>query len=505
MKDQRERRAKLNIIVSLLGQFVTLVCGLIIPRLLIGQFGSEAYGATTSISQFLTYITLLEAGIGGVARSALYKPLADGDMRQISAVVCEIKRFFRVIGYIFAAYVLVLACTFQRIADVRCFDWLSTAALVVVISISTFAQYFIGVSYAVLLQASQRTYITTVISMAATVLNTVFIVFFATRGFSLIIVKLASSIVFALKPLAMWAYVGKHFQLVQVKERNPKLLEQKWNGLGQHLAFFLHSNTDIAVLTILANLATVAVYSVYHMVVTQIQNVTTSFSAGMEAIFGDMLAKKEMNLLRRTFSYYETLLSVISVILFSVTAVMIVPFIKLYTKGITDVNYIQPVFAILLVIASLLYCLRIPYHALTIAAGHFRQTQIAAYGEAIINITVSIVLVIRFGLVGVAVGTVSAVLFRFFYYIFYLSRNIFFRQIWVSVKRIGVNGLTFALIAIGCGCFVSRIHISTYVEWIACSVVVGFASVLIVLLSMYLFYREDLAPVLNKVFRRKSR
>ena len=122
MKDQRERRAKLNIIVSLLGQFVTLACGLIVPRLLIGQFGSEAYGATTSISQFLAYITLLEAGIGGVARAALYKPLADCDMRQISAVVCEIKRFFRVIGYIFAAYVIVLACTFQRIADVRCFD-----------------------------------------------------------------------------------------------------------------------------------------------------------------------------------------------------------------------------------------------------------------------------------------------------------------------------------------------------------------------------------------------
>ncbi len=505
MKDQRERRAKLNIIVSLLGQFVTLTCGLIVPRLLIGQFGSEAYGATTSISQFLAYITLLEAGIGGVARSALYKPLADGDMRQISAVVCEIKRFFRVIGYIFAVYVIMLACTFQRIADVRCFDWLSTAALVVVISISTFAQYFIGISYAVLLQASQRTYITTVISMAATVLNTMLIVVLTTHGFSLIIVKLASSVVFALKPLAMWVYVRKHFQLVHVKEHNPQLLAQKWNGLGQHLAFFLHSNTDIAVLTILANLATVAVYSVYNMVVTQIQNVTTSFSAGMEAIFGDMLAKKEMDLLKRTFSYYETLLSVISLILFSVTAVMIVPFVKLYTKGITDVNYIQPAFAFLLVIASLLYCLRIPYHALTIAAGHFRQTQFAAYGEAFINITVSVILVIRCGLVGVAIGTVLAVLFRFFYYIYYLSKNIFFREVSISAKRFGVNGLTFALIVIGCGCFVSRIRISTYVEWVACSAVVGLVSALTVLISMYLFYREDLTPVLNKVFRRKSR
>ena len=263
MADQRARRAKLNIAVSLLGQFVTLVCGLIVPRLLIGQFGSEAYGATASIAQFLAYITLLEAGIGGVARAALYKPLAENDVDRVSAVVYEI---------------------------------------------------------------------TTAISMVATALNTVLIVILTGYHCSLITVKLVSSVVFALKPFAMWIYVQKHFQLRNTKQRNPKLLEQKWNGLGQHLAFFLHSNTDIAVLTVLADLTTVAVYSVYHMVVAQIQNVTASFSSGMEAIFGDMLAKKETEQLKRTFRYYETLLSFISLILFSVTAVMIVPFVNIYTQ-----------------------------------------------------------------------------------------------------------------------------------------------------------------------------
>ena len=43
----------------------------------------------------------------------------------------------------------------------------------------------------------------------------------------------------------------------------------------------------------------------------------------MEAIFGDMLAKKENELLQRTFSYYETLISTIAITLFSTTATMI--------------------------------------------------------------------------------------------------------------------------------------------------------------------------------------
>lgn len=123
-------------------------------------------------------------------------------------------------------------------------------------------------------------------------------------------------------------------------------MKQKWEGLGQHLAFYLHSHTDIAVLTIFVDLKAVAVYSVYNMVVAQMQNLSASFSTGMEALFGDMLAKEEQEKLHKTFSYYETLISIVTITLFSACAVLIVPFIRIYTADVADTNYIQPVFAI---------------------------------------------------------------------------------------------------------------------------------------------------------------
>ena len=152
----RSGRAKLNILFSLLGQFVTLVCGIIVPRMLIAAFGSEAYGATASIAQFLAYIALLEGGIGGVARAALYRPLAENDPQKIGEILNEIRRFFRTIAYIFAAYVLVLAIFFKPLSGTESLDWTTTFLLVIVISISTFAEYFIGISYSVLLQAAQK-------------------------------------------------------------------------------------------------------------------------------------------------------------------------------------------------------------------------------------------------------------------------------------------------------------------------------------------------------------
>lgn len=502
ISDTRAKRAKLNIVVSLGCQIIVLICGLVIPRSMIGSFGSEAYGATASISQFLAYITLLEGGIGGVARAALYKPLAENNILVISEIIGEIKRFFRIVGYIFAVYVLILACGFQKISNVECFDWFSTFALVIVISISTFAQYFVGISYSVLLQAAQRTYITSIINIATTILNTLLILLLIAVGSNLIIVKLVSSCVFVLRPVLMWMYVRKSYRLTKCDGKGKNYLSQKWDGLGQHVAYFLYSNTDIAVLTVLVDLRTVAVYSVYYMVVSQIENFTTSFSTGMEALFGDMLAKNEIKILHRTFGYYETLLSMITTVLFSVTAVLIIPFVKLYTSGITDTDYIAPLFSVLLIAASAVSCLRKPYHNIIIAAGHFRQTQIAAYGEAVINIILSVLLVIRFGLIGVAIGTLTATLFRMIYYADYLTKNIFNRKISLFIRRESVNiVICIAIYALG-SLIRASWNFSGYIMWALCGAIVTAMAIVITVVGNAVFYKDDLRQIMARGIRK---
>ena len=83
----RSKKALFNVISSLALQIVVVICGFIVPRLLIGTFGSSVNGVVTSISQFLGYITLLESGVGGVVRAALYKPLAQKNTKSISVII----------------------------------------------------------------------------------------------------------------------------------------------------------------------------------------------------------------------------------------------------------------------------------------------------------------------------------------------------------------------------------------------------------------------------------
>lgn len=57
-------------------QITILICGFIVPKVIITNFGSNVNGLVSSITQFLAYITLLEAGMGPVVKSALYGPIA---------------------------------------------------------------------------------------------------------------------------------------------------------------------------------------------------------------------------------------------------------------------------------------------------------------------------------------------------------------------------------------------------------------------------------------------
>lgn len=494
----RTQKAKLNIVTALITQFATLICGIIVPQLLIRKFGSEVYGATSSITQFLAYISLLEGGIAGVARAALYKPLAKNNEIEISNIVGEIKRFFKMIAFLFIIYTVILATTYNKIAHTS-FDWSFTFFLVIVISISTLAQYYFGIANSILLQADQKIYVNNLISTFAIIINTVMIILFIYLDCSIITVKLVSSCVFITRPILLSLYVKKNYRIHRPDKNVPKALTQKYTALGQHIAYFLHSNTDIVLLTIFTNLKTVAVYSVYNMIVVYIRSVTSSFVGGMESVFGNMLANNEKDNLQKTFSNYETLISIVATLLFSVAMVTIIPFVSIYTKSVTDTNYIQPVFSVLIILAELTYCLRLPYHYMINAAGHFKQTKIGAYGEALINILLSVALVFKYGLVGVSAATLLAMIFRFIYYGIYLAKNVIYRKLSLFIKRSMINMSGVIIIFIVGNILNGFMNVSNYFEWIILAGIVFVFAGLIIFFINWCFYRQEVRSIIDRV------
>ena len=356
MVDARDDRAKRNIATALCNQLITTACGIVTLRVLLASFGSEAYGICASITQFLSYIMLLESGIGGVARAKLYAPLARRDMCEVSAVYNAIRRFFYYVAAAFVVYSVLLGLTYHDLAGVTLYSRPYIFALVLTIGLSTLAKYMGGLANLTLIVADQRQYVNNCIMIAAAVVNAAAVVLLTQLKTQLLWVKLGSSLIFAVRPLLYRLYVRKHYPLPKAGKTSA-VLDQKWTGIGQHIAYFLHMNTDIVLLTLFADVKLVAVYAVYNMVIGSVRAITESFSSGMEAKFGELIAKGRLDRLRRDFRRYQTLIVSVSVVLFSCTGALIVPFVRLYTKAITDADYIQPVFALALLMAEAVNCM----------------------------------------------------------------------------------------------------------------------------------------------------
>ena len=130
----RGQKAVINTISSLTLEFVIIICGLILPRLILSKFGSTYNGLTSSINQFLSCAVLLRSGIGGATRAALYKPLQNGDKHAINAIMSATTRFLRKIAFIIAGLIVVFACIYPFLV-INEFDWFFSFSLFFGISI----------------------------------------------------------------------------------------------------------------------------------------------------------------------------------------------------------------------------------------------------------------------------------------------------------------------------------------------------------------------------------
>lgn len=494
----RSKTAIKNIIVSLLLQFTTVVCGLIIPRMIIGRFGSSVNGLISSITQFLAYITLLESGIGPVIRATLYKPIAEKKKDDIANILNASEKFFKTLAYIFIAYLLILMIAFPIFMQNE-FEIFFTMSLVFIIAISTFSEYYFGMTYQLYLQAEQKTYITSGLQIFTTILNAVMIIILIKSGMTIQSVKIASAIIFLIRPIIQNIYVKKKYNIsLKDADKNYKL-EQKWDGLAQHVAAIVHNNTDVTILTIFSTMANVSVYMVYYMIVSGVKRIVEALTGGISATFGDMLARDEKENLNITFKAYETFYHTITTVIFICTLILIVPFIEVYTNGITDVNYIRPVFACLIVLAEFMHSIRLPYSSLILAAGHFKETKKGAWIESIINIVLSVILVIKYGIDGVAVGTLIAMFVRTIEFMIHSSKNILNRSIIYTLKRMGVIGFQVIVVALINSLFFTNIEINSYLTWIYYALKIGLISAAIVIFINFIVYKNDFKEIFKKV------
>lgn len=491
-----------NTITSIIYQITLVASGFVLPSIIIGFFGSETNGLVNSIKQFLQMIAFLEMGVGAVVQSALYKPLADKDERKISEIVVSGSSFFKMIGRILAIYAIVLSIFYNKITS-SSYSNMFVVSLVIAISISYFAQYYFGLMDMFLLQSDQKGYIVYSTQIITTIINVIFCILIAKIGLSIQFMQFSTALIYLVRPLVFRIYINKNYKINRHINYVEEPIKQKWDGIAQHIAAVVLDSTDIVVLTIFSTLNAVSVYSIYNMVVSGIRSLISAVTQGTQALLGELWARAEYDKVKNFFSQFEWLVNFISTFIWSCTIVLLIPFVKVYTNNIGDINYIYPLFSVLITVAYAIYSFRLPYNTLILAVGHYKETRKSYIIAAIMNIVLSCIMVKSSGLIGVAIGTLASMLYQLIWMAIYCYKKILKKNIYLFVKQIIVNIICIVICMLISSKFV--LTSANYLNWIILAIKVSCVNLGVVFFFNLFFFNRNSINYLKKILRKMNK
>lgn len=443
----KAKQSLYNLIFGLISQLIIIAFGIIISRLFLVKFGSEVNGLLSSISQVFVYMTLLEAGVGAASIQALYKPISKNEKDNINSILSATSRYYNKTGVYYFFIIIIISIVYPFVINSN----LSKITVMIIILLSGMGgviNYFFLGKYSLLLSADGKGYINISVATIISILNNSAKITLLLLGYNIVVIQVSYLITTILQSIIIQFYIRKRYKWIDLSVKpNFDAISQKNSVLVHQIAYLIFANTDVLILTIFCNLKVVSVYVMYNLVFNMIDSVIGTVNGSIIFALGQSYHESKEKF-RKFYDSYELYYMCIVFSLFVVAYILILPFMRLYTAGITDISYIDFLLPVLFVSYKILSCARIPgVNAINIA-GHFKKTQNRAIAESVINIIFSLLFVNLFGIYGVLMGTIAALLYRSVDIIIYANKRILDRSSWITFKRWLIDATIFLIIVL---------------------------------------------------------
>lgn len=438
-------RVKKNVLSGIVYQVVLITLSFLVPRLYLENFGSEVNGVLSTIKQIFVYMTLLEAGIGLATTQALYKPVAENDQNRVSSIISATHIFYRKVGIIYGVIVVLLALVYAYIIPTG-MEPVVVFAIVVLTALPALFSFFVQTKYRILLEVDGRKYVInnseTVLQLLSNVTKILILLFTN----SLVLMQLTFCLLSLLQLGYVYWQAKRRYTWLDVKaEPDFGAISQRKSVLVHQVSGMVFNNTDVLLLSVLCDFKVVSVYSIYNIFFSQVQTFITSIISGFSFALGQMFHTDKDKFLK-VYHVYETFYIMATFIIYTLMAVFLLPLIQIYTQGIDDANYTNALLVFLFVVMNLLANGKLPSNHVLEFAGKFDQTRSHAIWEMSINIAVSVVAILQWGICGAIFGTIVALLYRGTVMIFFANKKVLERSVMHTYKHWLVNGAVFALI-----------------------------------------------------------
>lgn len=485
-----KKKGILNIVSNVLNQLVTIVLGLVLTRLVLVGLGSETNGLLTTINQALAYVVLLEAGVGAVSLQSLYKPSAENDHDSINGILSATNRFYKRTGIIYFVVVCLLSIVFPFVIDTS----LSKVTVAVVMFLSGLPgvmNYYFHAKYRILLNAEGKNYINTNISTLVHIGTNIAKILLLLAGFDVIMVQAMYFLFSIIQMLCYAIYIKKKYKWINLKVvPNTSAISQSKNALVHQIGGLVFNNTDSLVLTFFCGLKNVSIYATYTLFFSMIQTVVNHFS-GVTFILGQSFNTDRKRFMK-LHDAYEVFNINLTFSLFCVANLFILPFLKLYTAGVNDINYIDKILPFLFTSVYLLSCGRVSSSMVISYAKHYKETQWRCILESVINVVISVIAVNFIGIYGVLVGTIVALLYRANDMIIYANHKILNRNPFITYRRWILDIVLFIILSLVGQTILSQINLDNYFIIFLCAAIACIA-IIPIFFGVTLCFERDVA------------
>lgn len=502
-KKENGRTAKviINTLAQLLPEIVNTISGFVLPRFILLTFGSALTGLVSSINQFLTYLRKMEAGLSTASAVNLYKPLAKKDEKKVREVVAASKHFYRWVGILFSIGACILAALYPFIVDVNIqgYSWYKVSTLVLILAGSAAFNYFFSSAYQALLIADQRYYIVS-INMTVYGALTIPLILLTLKTGNMLIVQLVNLLLAVAQAVTLVFYTKwKYKNMVKpTKEFDKKSMNMRWDVFLNELGFLVETNAPSLIITFLIGLSAVSVYTVYNMVFVALQSVIRISREALRPAFGQAWAAGEKDVVKKCYAEFECLIFEATVVLYTIAGIMLLPFVRIYTEGVTDANYILPLFGVFFCMSGAIRQLQIPASVMVGAAGKFKEVRSCVLVSALSCVVIGALGGIFFGMSGVMFGMVCGTCIKTAYTTYFINKKVLERNLGTTISRLLRGG---AVVLISVAPFVLGIKLvpTNFIEWIVQAVGVSVWVLGVSIINLLLFDRRDILGLCKRL------
>ncbi|MCR4436290.1 MAG: polysaccharide biosynthesis C-terminal domain-containing protein [Clostridiales bacterium] len=487
-----------NLIAGLIEQAVTIGAGIFLPYIILTVYGSEINGLLSSIKQIVQYLSLVDTGLAGAVIYALYKPIAAGDNYAISRVVSASRIFYNQVGSVCILFLLIIALVYPFIIKINPVGSVGTFCLTVTVGCTNIVDFFLLAKYNALCMAAQKYYYVTISRCVGTLVYMIVLIVSVISGMSIVLAMVLTLVNLPLRYILIRLIVKYNFPHISFTA-NPdySAIDKRNSVFLQNISSFIATSSPIVILTMFGSLTDVSIYTVYNIIFFYITSFVGIFTNSLTAGFGDVIAKGEYQILQSTFKQYLTAFYALLIWVFSCALLLGNSFIRLYTKDVTDANYVKPVFLVMIAISNLLMGIKMPGWNMIYAAGHYKQTNKLEFSASITTVIISLIMVKILGIYGVVIGTTCGNLIYAITGHRYTIKNIVnisMKDTVVLIIRIPLIGLLVSLPFL----FI-KISINNFLEWFIQAIFISLWAAIIVFTVTYVFDKDGIKALYSRI------